>query len=231
LSNILIKFAKLLPLLLLIIPCVFGWLGYTGHGFIFKALVAGSGILFLLFFYRKDLWKKKDVWCIVAAFIFSIVGDWFLANRHGGFVKFIWGILFFFFAHMGYLGYSLLNGHIKWIFTAVILVVYLTLFGLVFYPSIDEPVLITAVLAYMSVSCFSLGAAAGIKYDPLPKWIFFLGITMLLFSDTIIAFKEFSSFKELNFLILPTYYLSQISVMMALMINKLNLSLVCSETE
>lgn len=81
----------------------------------------------------------------------------------------------------------------------------------------------TAKLVYLLISCFSLGAAMGIKAVPVIKWAYVFGITMDLFSDTIIAFKEFASFKQLSFLILPTYYLAQISVTFSLIQRYLTL--------
>jgi len=216
-----VKNTKYWPLLLMILPCVFGWLGYTGHGFIFKAAVAGSGILFLLFFYRKSLWTFPDVWFIIAAFAFSIVGDWFLSTRHGSSLRFIYGIFFFFIAHAGYLCYSLWNGRINWILTILLLAVYLVFFVLCLYPSIKETTFMIAVLLYLIISCFSLGAAVGTRLKPSPKWVYFFGISMVLFSDTIIAFREFTEFREYSFLILPTYYLAQIGVTMSLLLNKI----------
>jgi hypothetical protein len=44
---------------------------------------------------------------------------------------------------------------------------------------------------------------------------------LILFSDTIIALKEFTGYNELNFLILPTYYLAHISITFSVMHRKL----------
>jgi uncharacterized membrane protein YhhN len=215
------KITKYWSIILLVFPCIFGWLGYNGQGFIFKAAVAGSGIFLLSFLNRRSLCSKCDIWFIIIAFAFSITGDWFLSTRHGSSARFVYGIAFFFLAHTGYLAYSLFNGRIKWIFTFILLAFYLAFYIFLLLPSIHEPALDVAVLGYLIISCFSVGAAAGIESLSVQKWIYFFGITMILFSDTIIGLSEFTTFREWNFLILPTYYLAQISITMALMIKNL----------
>ena len=71
-------------------------------------------------------------------------------------------------------------------------------------------------LIYLLVSCLSVGAAVGIKADPVVKWAYAFGIFLILFSDTIISLKEFVGYNVLNFMILPTYYLAHISITFAL---------------
>jgi len=85
---------------------------------------------------------------------------------------------------------------------------------------IGSPVLTVAVLFYLLISCISFAAATGIRFPSFPKWLFITGISLILFSDTIIAFKEFVGYHDLNFLILPTYYLSHILMAWALIVNK-----------
>lgn len=205
---------------LLIIPVVSAILALIYHDFAFKAGVAGSGIILLGVFYRKDIGARKDIWAIIAAFIFSIAGDWFLSNRHGDNKMFIAGIALFFVAHLGYLSFALMNGRLNRTLTVILLAGYLIFFGLNLYPSIDDKALLFAVFVYMLISCISLGAAGGIKAAPVVKWVYFFGISMVLFSDTIIAFREFTAYDQLSYLILPTYYLAQISVTLSIMIRK-----------
>jgi hypothetical protein len=81
-----------------------------------------------------------------------------------------------------------------------------------------------AALFYLVISCFSVAAAWGIKQlIPRAKWGYVLGISLILFSDTIIAFKEFTLFQSLNFLILPTYYLAQLCITFSLMVTMMTL--------
>ena len=206
---------------ILLIPAILALLALNHFGFFFKSGSAGGGILIILLFYFKELLHKKDVWMIIAAFLFSIGGDWFLSHKHGDAGMFVAGIALFFVAHVGYLSYALLNGRIKWLFTMILLVGYLLFFALKIYPGIEDKTLMIAALIYLLISCFSLGAASGLQVGKWEKWAYILGIFLILFSDTIIAFKEFAGYKELNYLILPTYYLAHISITFSLMRGKI----------
>jgi len=205
---------------LLIIPLISAIFALNHFGFFFKAGVAGAGILILFVLYYRDLNQFKDVWAIFGAFLFSIAGDWFLSNRHGEIMMFIAGIALFFIAHVGYLTFALMNGRLSRIYTAIILGTFLIFFFLMLYPGIEDKTLMIASLFYLMISCFSLGAAIGISDSNWFKWLYIIGITLVLFSDTIIALREFAKYKELDFLILPTYYLAQISVTASLIIRK-----------
>jgi len=204
---------------LLLIPIFSAILALYTNDFIFKAGVAGGGILILFIMYFNKFKQSGDVWMILGAFLFSIAGDWFLSNRHGNTGMFIAGIALFFFAHVGYLTFALMNGRMHWGFTGLILAIFLLIFSLLFYPNIGDKMLLVAVLIYLLISCFSLGAAIGIQASPIVKWFYLFGIALVLFSDTLIAFREFAGYKQLNWLILPTYYLAQISVTLALIVR------------
>jgi uncharacterized membrane protein YhhN len=207
---------------LLFLPVISGVLALNHFGFLFKAGVAAFGILIILWLYYGELKQSKDVWAVFAAFVFSIAGDWFLSNRNGETSRFIMGIALFFLAHVGYLTFGLLNGRLHKVGTVLILLVYLIFYFSMLAPGIDDKTLKLASLCYLLISCFSLGAALGISSGhSVFKWLYVFGITMVLFSDTIIAFREFVKFKELDFLILPTYYLAQISVTASLLSRKL----------
>jgi len=207
---------------LLLVPVASAVLALACHDFFFKAGVAGAGIILLMILYSGKLKSARDVWMIMIAFLFSIGGDWFLSNRHGDISMFVAGIGLFLLAHVGYLSYGLMNGRLNRAFTFILLAAYLLFFFLKLYPSIEDRVLMFAALVYTMISCFSLGAAAGIRRNSVEKWIYFFGIFMVLFSDTIIALREFASGDGLKFLILPTYYLAQISVTLSLMMKRMN---------
>jgi uncharacterized membrane protein YhhN len=130
------------------------------------------------------------------------------------------GIGLYFVAHAGYLVYALRNGRLKKIFSSVVLGLYLIFFLLVLWPAIDEPILLYTTLIYLLISCLSLGASAGIESANTVKWSYFAGIALILFSDTIISFKEFTPYQELNFLILPTYYAAHMLITYALIIKQ-----------
>jgi hypothetical protein len=183
---------------------------------LYKIGVAAIGIIILLVTYYKKLTKIIDVWVVILAFVCSIIGDCFLSNMNGDNSMFMIGITFYFIAHLGYLIFSLLNGSIKWRTTITLLLAFLIFYYNTLYLNITDTLLANIVLAYLVVSCISLGAALGIRSVPKVKWPFVLGIALILVSDTIISFKEFMAYDVLNSLILPTYYLAQIGITIAL---------------
>lgn len=206
---------------LLLLPVVFALLAIFRSGFVYQSGTACFGILILLVSYYDRLKQTKDVWMIIAALLFSIAGDLFLSNKETVTGMFVTGIIFYFFAHIGYLLFALMNGGIKRVFTILLLTGYLILFSLEIYPYIENSVLLYAAFLYLIVSCLSLGAAVGLRTNPITKWAFVSGILLILFSDTIIAYQEFVGYKELNFLILPTYYLAHIAIVFSLMKRRL----------
>ncbi len=184
--------------------------------FIYKSGTAGIGILILIILQFRGVEPSKDNWFIIGAFLFSIAGDWFLSHMDGDLTMFSKGIALFFLAHIGYLLFATMNGKINWRFTGLLLLIYLTFFFIILYPAINDKILMLATLIYLLVSCLSLGAALGIKGDPVTKWTFVFGIFLILFSDTIISLTEFLGYKTFDFLILPTYYLAHISITFSL---------------
>ena len=207
---------KINQILLILLPFVCAVLSLKGYGSNFKYGVALLCGIILCVAYGRNV--KKDVWIIIAAFLFSIVGGWFLSNRKGMNIRFIYGIVFYFIAHLGFLWFSLKNGKIKkWILYSA-LIVYLVFFILMLYPNIDNQALTIAVLCYLLISCISFAAATGLRWPTFPKWMFVAGIASLLFSDTIIAFKEFLGYQDLYFLMMPTYFLSHLLITSALLL-------------
>ena len=184
--------------------------------FIFKIGVAAVGSIILLIAYFNQLMKVLDVWVVILAFVCSMIGDYFLSHMSGNNSMFIIGISLYLMAHVGYLVFSLLNGKIRWKATILIILAFLIFYYYTLYPNILEKTLAFIVLFYLIISCVSLGAAMGILAAPKIKTPYIIGIVLILFSDTIISFKEFMSYDALNILILPTYYLAQICITMAL---------------
>ena len=205
------------PYLLLLIPLVLAYFAIAGVGFFFKAAVPGSCALILLFLFRHILKTNREVWYILLAFLFSMAGDWFLSNKGDSFMMFSVGIGLYLLAHVGYLWFALLNGRLHILFTIMVLTGFLLFFFVKLYPAIEDTVLLIATLLYLLISCISLGAAFGLKLSPLVKWSYFAGVSFILFSDTIIALFEYTSYEGMNFLILPTYYAAHISITFALM--------------
>ena len=205
---------------LLLVPLVLAILAIADYGFLFKAAVPGSCAIILVLLFWKQLKAMPDTWFVIAAFLFSIAGDWFLSNKGDSFMMFSAGIGLYLLAHVGYLWFALKNGQMAKLFTVVLLTGYLLFFFVKLFPALDDTVLMVAVLLYLLISCFSLGAAFGIKLTPVVKWSYFAGVTLVLLSDTIIALNEFTSYGALNFLILPTYYAAHMSITFALIRRK-----------
>ena len=211
------KLIKYQPLLI-IVPIICAILDFKGLGSIYKYTVAFACGIILCLAYGRNI--KKDVWIVVAAFMFSIAGGWFLSNRRGLEIRFIYGIFCYFIAHLGFLWYAMKNGKMnKWVLY-ITLTVYLAFYIFMLYPSIDSKPLGLAALCYLLISCISLAAAAGLRFSALPKWLFAAGIFSLVFSDTIIAFKEFLNYdKYYSLLMMPTYFLSHILITLGLLIH------------
>jgi len=188
---------------------------FTGN-FIFKSGTAGLGILIVVWLNLRSAALSKDTYWIVTAFLFSIIGDWFLSDKGADTSMFIKGIAMFFIAHLGYLVYALKNGKMRWLFFDMLLGLYLIFFYKVLYPAIEDQGLMIAALAYLIVSCFSAGAAMGMKSSPKVKWWFVTGIFFIIFSDTIISLTEFVGYSTMDFLILPTYYASHLCITYAM---------------
>ncbi len=168
--------------------------------------------LLLIALFRTRLWQRADIWYVIAAFVFSAIGDYFLSNKRGNESYFVIGIAAFFVAHLGYLGFSLLNGKLHRVTLGVLLVGYVPYFVLALRPAIPDPILFGAVLLYLLVSCVGLAAAAGLRLAPIGKWLYVFGILMVVVSDTFISFNEFLKYRTFNDWILPTYYLAHVAV-------------------
>lgn len=210
------KNKSLLVYLLLIIPLIWSVMALRYSGFILKSGSAAGGMLIIFILYSGKFKHHKDILAILAAFVFSIAGDWFLSHKHGSTGMFVAGIGFFFLAHAGYLAFALMNGKIHLTATILILAGYLLFYFIRLAPAIDNPALGVSSFVYLLISCFSLGAAFGIKTNQMVRWTFICGIFLVLFSDTIIAFKEFGGYRKLNYLILPTYYAAHICITLSL---------------
>jgi len=105
---------------LLFIPLVLAYFAVADYGFFFKAAVPGSCALILLFLFRQRIKSLPDIWFILAAFLFSMAGDWYLSNKGDSFMMFSAGIGLYLLAHVGYLWFALLNGRLHKLFTLIL---------------------------------------------------------------------------------------------------------------
>lgn len=178
-------------------------------------------VLLLLDLGRK-MKRRGDVWFVIAAFVFSAIGDYFLSNKRGAESYFVIGIAAYFVAHLGYLGFCLLHGKLHRVAMAVLFAGYLPYFAFFLYPAIGQTVLSVAVLFYLLVSCVGLAAAMGLRLTPPGKWLYVFGILMIVVSDTFISFNEFLKYRAFNDWILPTYYLAHLAVTASVMTTRSN---------
>ena len=150
----------------------------------------------------------REVAPVIFAFICSLVGDYFLSSRAGRLSWFLAGIGAFLAAHLGYLAYALAHGRFHRPTLLAALAAIVAYYALALAPSVPDSRLSLAVLAYAVVSCASLAAAAGLRQPAPAKACFVGGISLLVFSDTVISLVEFCHWRRLGWLILPTYYLA-----------------------
>jgi uncharacterized membrane protein YhhN len=158
-----------------------------------------------------------DVYFVIAAFLFSAAGDYFLSNKSGQELYFVIGIGLYLLAHLGYLGFAWRNGRLHWLVLGALLLIFLPYYFLLLNPAIPDPLLSVSVLAYLLISCLALAVAAGLRLAQPVKGSYVLGVALIVLSDTVISFNEFLRYRELNWLILPTYYLAHLSISYALL--------------
>jgi uncharacterized membrane protein YhhN len=201
---------------LLLVPLTFAFLAVIRpEVFFFRAAVSASCAVILWFMsgYHGVRW-------VIAALLVSIGGDWFMSHIGSVPIRFLYGVCLFFIAHLGFLCFCLKNGRINLYVLLPVLAGYLVFFFVALLPALSLPILFISILVYVLVSCFSLAAAAGLRLQSATRWVFSLGIGLLMFSDTLIALRSFARVRGLGFLILPTYFASHIVITLALMLYR-----------
>ena len=203
-------------LAILLIPLISIVLAVKGYGFFYRAAVSASCAIILWF--MSEHGSNRSIRWVMAALLVSIAGDWFMSHSGGVPVRFLYGVGLFFVAHICFLCFCLKNGSVNRYWLVTLLAAYLTFFFIALMPFLwsKSVILLVAVLLYLLISCLSLAAAAGLRLSTAIRWIFTFGIALLVFSDTIIALKDFAGYPQLRYLILPTYFLSHVFVTAAL---------------
>lgn len=204
--------------LFLLIPLAAGFEACRAGGLAMKLAVPLSCALMLVVG-DAPLRRHRDVGWVLLAFAASMVGDTFLSTRAGRESFYLAGIAAFFVAHVGYLLFALRNGGIHRILLTLLLAGYLTWFFLQLGPAISSGPLRYAALAYLLISCVAWAAAAGLRLPSAAKSAYVAGISLIVFSDTLIALKDFLKVPGPGFLILPTYYLAQILITWAVLMR------------
>ena len=181
-----------------------------------RLLRATSSCLLLAAWKSLTNQRYVDGALLSAAFGFSIIGDRMLGYVTDGF---LYGVAFFFVAHICYLLFCLHNGRIKKHFLLLFTSVYLIYYFMALKPAINDFSMKIAVLMYLLISCLSLSAACGLKLQKLRKRLFLGGISSLIFSDTLISANIYLHLSDLYFLMFPTYYASQILITLSVIIE------------
>lgn len=205
---------NLIPLLLLI-PVVFAVLHYRTGKYPFSAAVTLSCLAAVC------LWADLR---ITAAYALSVVGDWFMAHSGGknGDRRLLGGIIFFFLAHACFLSYSISRmasrPQLLWLIPAGLLVLGYGIFLFKkLFPAIMDKTLRIAAAAYTGISLAVLTASLLSRDAPLSKWLFCAGITMIMFSDTLIALSRFLGTKGVGRYICPTYFACHVLIAASVM--------------
>lgn len=155
--------------------------------------------------------------CVFAcfAYLFSVIGDFFLAHKSIHKDSYLFGIAGFFLAHTGFLAYALANSGVG-ILSPIIALVLVIPYGIYLvkrlYPALDNMPMRIAVTLYMLISISVFACAFSMNLPVFNKIFFIAGIFMILFSDTIISISDFLGQRKWDKLILPTYYLCHILV-------------------
>ncbi|MDR1803449.1 MAG: lysoplasmalogenase [Treponema sp.] len=173
--------------------------------------------IFLILVFKSG---NRRLWLLPVAFILSFAGDVFMGRRSTD-INYIYGILFYFMAHICFSLYALWEiskGRLSWPVLAAVTVPYLVFYFAFLLPSPrlnENLVLAAAVLLYLLISCFALTASVNFGGGLSVSWIFTAGILCLLFSDTIIALGDFVRYRRLSFMVMPLFHASHILIVIS----------------
>jgi hypothetical protein len=150
---------------------------------------------------------------LCAAFLVSILGDYFLSFKHKNENYFLYGIAMYFLAHAGYLLYIVMSFEVS---IAVFIIAFsLLAAGYLAYYFIWLKKEMTASIAvagliYLIISCVVLALAISANVKIWAKIPMVMGMMLIVISDTVIAEKDFRHKAHVGKYILPTYYAAQI---------------------
>jgi hypothetical protein len=164
---------------------------------------------------------KTSKWIIFISLVISMLADSLLQYSENNPVRLVFGIMMFLPVHLGYMLFCLRYGRVNRFLFSILVTGYGLFLILKLMPGISIPVLKLSVALYALASCLSLAASAGLWLSFLPKFLFVAGIAAMVFSDTLIACREFIHVDLLHGnLIMPAYYASQILVTASLTVDE-----------
>lgn len=194
---------------LLIVPLSLFALKLKTGKYIYSPLVTLSCCLISLF----SRWEAQ--WLVCAGYLFSVIGDFFLAHKSIHKNSYLFGIAGFFFAHACFLSYTLVHFQLS-IMTAIVSALLLIPYGAYAFrcllPALSGIAMRIAVTMYMVISIAVFSCSFSMNVPALNKYVYLSGIGMILFSDTVISFSDFLGYRKWDKWILPTYYLCHILV-------------------
>lgn len=199
--------------LFLLIPVCIGTVAMITDNYYLKALQTAACIVLVAVFGRNNPTIQPAF--LLIALSASIIGDYYLSHKVKNENYFVYGIGLYFIAHIGYLIFCLqfgIQSTVLWIAAPVIFLGFILYFFLRLRSRIEPAMLRFSVLAYLLISCSVLSLAIAGSSSPMIHWLVIAGISLIVFSDTIIAESEFGGKRKWAFLILPTYYLAQIAL-------------------
>lgn len=205
----------------LIIPIIFAVLHFRrGSYFLSTAVTLSCAVIAIVL--REPI--------VIAAYLCSIAGDYFMVNIRKAENNFIFGILCFFAAHVFFLWYGLHEAVsanvLQYAASASVIAVKLIIIAAVFvgysiflicriYPALRGNIpmkIATAMYTYISCAVFSV-SILGIVPGSFPSSVLFsIGIAFIVFSDTIIALCQFTNNKKYGKIICPTYFACHIFI-------------------
>lgn len=209
--------------LLLFIPAIFGTAAFITNKFIFKVGQTLSCLVIALYYGLSN--EFSTVWFLAIAFALSILGDFFLSFRTKTNNYFILGITAFLFVHVGYILFIYNSFSASLLIFLISLLILLLGYTLYFTKSLYEKldgVMKVGVMGYIAISCVAFALVVSINAPAVVKTLSVIGIFLIVFSDTIIAESSFAGRRKAVSLILPTYYLAQITLSAMVIYKVLN---------
>jgi uncharacterized membrane protein YhhN len=190
----------------LLLPVGLTVLAIRRSSFIRHTLVTASAGLILML--GGGLPFISTGWPLLAGLLASIIGDFFLHYRKGRQTWYGLGIACFFLAHLLFLLFCLMHsslGWLTWISMAVLLAGYLAFYRLRLVPAVNAVPLRVLMLLYILISSACFSASLGLTGALLLRLAMPLAVGLILFSDTLIACKDFLGQPRGAGLIIPTY--------------------------
>ena len=206
-------FSALIPAALAVSAYIYRNSFHADNLFLIEGVAFTCGVICALAYLASPK-NNRAVLLLTAAFIFSIMGDFYF-RKHDANSGLIMGGFFFLLAHIGFSIYCLTKVKFSWFIFAVIAIPYVIWYFTVLMPSDrlrSGGFLAFAVFLYLIASCFSFSVSIDLKNGSIASWIFTAGIACILVSDSFIAARSFLDNRRFAFLIMPLYYLCHILI-------------------